>query len=161
MFLKTILLVTLFLKPIIATENKQLEITGKVIKIVDGDTFDILTKSNITLRIRMNGIDAPERGQDYYKICKQGLASLIFKKNVTITTFGYDKYKRTIADVTCNNKLVNLQMVENGWAWHYVKYSANTDLATAAKNAKQKKLGLWNMENAVAPWEFRKKNKKI
>jgi micrococcal nuclease len=161
LFLKTILLFTLFFKPIIPTEIRQLEITGKVIKIVDGDTFDILTKSNITLRIRMNGIDAPERGQEYYKICKQGLASLIFKKNVTITTFGWDKYKRTIANIYLDKKLINLTMVEKGWAWHFVKYSASDALAKAQSNAKLKKLGLWQMQNAVAPWEFRKKIKTI
>ncbi|HEY9342884.1 MAG TPA: thermonuclease family protein [Hanamia sp.] len=133
--------------------------TGKVIKIVDGDTFDVLTNNNLTIRIRMNGIDCPERRQDYYQVCKDALAQFIFGKNVQLTTHGKDRYHRTIADVFYKNENINVSMIENGFAWHYKKYSSDEKMAKAEQNARIKKIGLWKMKEAIAPWDFRKLNK--
>ncbi len=83
--MKTILLYSLMLLGCSTkndTTNKDNTRIGKVIKIVDGDTFDVLVENNAIVRIRMNGIDCPERKQDYYQVCKDALASYIFGKNV-------------------------------------------------------------------------------
>jgi micrococcal nuclease len=133
----------------------QQTIHGKVIKIIDGDTFDLLLENFTTIRVRMNGIDCPEKKQPYFKNAKQALAKYIFGKNVLITFKTKDKYKRTLADVSYNNENINLKMVANGFAWHYKKYSSNTELAKAEINARIKKLGLWSLPFPIAPWDFR------
>lgn len=131
--------------------------TGTVIKIIDGDTFDLLTKNKNTIRVRMNGIDCPERKQDFYKVAKDALAEYIFKKDVRLAITSRDRNKRTIAVVYCNEENINLAMIRNGYAWHYKKYSADTSFAKAERRARMEKKGLWKMNKPVPPWEFRKK----
>lgn len=159
--LKIFIPFTFFLISCISQEGKQLksdnQISGTVIKIVDGDTFDILTQQNQTIRIRMNGIDCPEKKQDYYSVAKTKLGDYIFNKVVEIITFGKDRYKRTIANVFVDNKNINVAMVRNGYAWHYKKYSTDPILAEAEKEARLSKRGLWAKSNPIPPWEFRHK----
>jgi len=130
---------------------------GKVVKIVDGDTFDMLTKEKKNLRIRMNGIDCPERKQDFYQSAKNALANYIFNKEVRILITGYDRNKRAIAMVYQNGENVNLAMIRNGYAWHFKKYSTDTSFANAEQQARLAKRGLWQMDHPIAPWDFRKK----
>lgn len=134
-------------------------LTGKVIKIVDGDTFDMLTDNQTTIRIRMNGIDCPERKQDYYQVCKDALGEYIFGKDVSIIMHGTDRYKRTIALVYIGNEDINLKMITNGYAWHYKKYSSDINMANAESGARSRKVGLWAMKYPVAPWDFRMQKK--
>ena len=136
------------------------KLTGKVIHIVDGDTFDLLTEDTVKIRIRLNGIDCPERKQDYYQVCKDALSTYIFGKDVTLITHGKDRWKRVIADVYMNKEYINLKMVENGFAWHFKKYSKDINLAKAEENARKKKAGIWKMKNPEAPWNYRKPVKK-
>lgn len=143
----------------ITIENKY-DLNGKVVKIVDGDTFDLLTESNTTVRIRLNGIDCPERKQDYYQVCKDALAAYIFGKEVQLITRGKDRYTRTIADVFYKNKNINLDMIRNGFGWHYKKYSSDPVMAKAEQKARKAKIGLWQMKNPVAPWDYRKYKRK-
>ena len=133
------------------------ELNGTVVKIVDGDTFDLLTNENSTIRIRMNGIDCPERKQDYYKVAKDALGSFIFKKEIQLVTFGRDRNKRVIADVFLNGENINLAMIRDGYAWHYKKYSSDLTYANAEKEARAAKKGLWQMPDPIAPWDFRHK----
>jgi micrococcal nuclease len=138
------------------TLSNRIEQSGKAIKIVDGDTFDLLTEEKKTLRIRMNGIDCPERKQDYYQAAKNALSNYIFNKEMSLVTNGHDRNKRVIATIFCNGENINLAMIRSGYAWHYKKYSADTSFAEAEKQARLNKKGLWSMNNPVAPWEFRK-----
>ena len=135
-------------------------VSGKVIKIVDGDTFDMLTDNKTTIRIRMNGIDCPERRQDYYQVCNDALGNYIFGKQVQLITHGTDRYKRTIADVYIDNDCVNLKMITNGYAWHFKKYSKDATMAMAEVEARNNKLGLWQSLNPVAPWDYRSGERK-
>ena len=135
------------------------KLTGKVIHIVDGDTFDLLTKDTVKIRIRLNGIDCPERKQAYYQVCKDALARYISGKKVTLITHGRDRFKRVIADVYEKKNYINLDMVKNGYAWHYKKYSTDRNLAQAEESAKKKKLGIWNMTHPQAPWNYRTPSK--
>ena len=159
--MKWILFICLFFFNCAEAQNKLLvkssEQAGTVVKIIDGDTFDLLTKEKNTIRIRMNGIDCPERKQDFYKVSKDALAAYIFKKEVKLINTGRDRNKRTIAIVFCNEENINLAMIRNGYAWHYKKYSTDSSFAKAEKQARTAKKGLWQMDNPVAPWEFRKK----
>src|SRR6476469_5392188 len=82
---------------------------GKIIGIVDGDTFDILV-DGARIRVRMNGIDAPERKQDHYTQSKKTLADLSFGKQAIIVEHGHDRYRRLIADLFVDNQNINYRM---------------------------------------------------
>jgi endonuclease YncB( thermonuclease family) len=138
----------------------QKELDGKVIKIVDGDTFDLLTARNKTYRVRMNGIDSPERRQDFYKAAKDALANFIFHKTVRVQVSGHDRNDRTIGIAYLQNENINLAMVREGYAWHYRKYSRDTALAAAEMQARQLRNGFWQMKRPVPPWEYRSNKRK-
>jgi endonuclease YncB( thermonuclease family) len=136
------------------------EITGKVIGITDGDTIDILTAEKTKIRIRFNGIDAPESGQPFGRNAKQFLSDHIGGKVVRVVTHGEDRYERTIGDVYADDSLVNLEIVKAGLAWHYVKYAPDDKaLAAAEAEARAEKTGLWSDRRHVAPWDWRKLSK--
>lgn len=145
----------------IAKDSSRLKknLKGTVVRIIDGDTFDMLTKQNKVQRIRMNGIDCPERSQDYYTVAKNALEKYIFRQEVELKTFNKDRYGRTIANVYLNNNNINIAMVKNGYAWYYKLYSSDINLDLAEKEAKFKKVGLWRMPSPIAPWDFRKNKK--
>ncbi len=161
--MKTILLFFLLLFPFFSSTNAQTvphKITGKVVKIIDGDTFDLLTDDAAKIRVRLNGIDCPERKQAYYQVCKDALSQYIFGKNIILVTHGRDRWKRIIADVYVYDESINLKMVKNGYAWHFKKYSKDKNLAKAEVDARKEKIGLWKMKDQEAPWIYRKPAKK-
>src|SRR5262244_199908 len=96
---------------------------AKVVSVLDGDTIEVL-QNDRPERIRLNGIDCPEKGQPYGKKAKQAASELVFGKEVTLNTFGRDKYGRTIADVLLpDGTNVNHTLVKDGWCWWYRKYA--------------------------------------
>lgn len=131
---------------------------SSVIGVLDGDTIEVL-HDNRPERIRLSGIDCPEKGQAYGTKAKQATSALVFGKEVTLETHGTDKYGRTIADVSLPDGLnVNLELVRNGWCWWYQKYAPdNVILAELQRRARRSGLGLWADPNPVPPWEWRKK----
>lgn len=132
----------------------------KVIGIVDGDTIDVLSDEKVTLRVRLNGIDAPERAQPFSNNSRELLSELVFGRRVTITEVDEpDRYGRLIADVHAGEKWVSLELVRAGLAWHYKTYSDDKDLAAAENLARESKLGLWSDPRHVAPWDWRKLSK--
>ena len=138
----------------------QTRISGKVIKIVDGDTYDILLADNTTKRIRMAGIDAPERGMPFYKASKDYLGALCFGNMVKIEQAGTDRYGRTIAKTyIATGSELGLLMIEAGYAWHFKRYSSDVLLANAEIKARENQLGIWADETPVAPWDWRKDKK--
>lgn len=142
------------------------ELAGKVVSIADGDTITILTAEKKQVKIRFNGIDAPERGQPFGTNSKQFVSGLIGEKTVRVVTHGEDRYGRTIGDIYARPETqdgsnpevhFNFMMVANGYAWHYVRYAPdNKELAEAEKQARELKLGLWADASPVAPWDWRK-----
>ena len=131
------------------------EIIGKVIGISDGDTIKLIT-NNKQIKIRLFGIDAPERDQEFGTKSKEVLSSLIFKKEVKLITKSKDQYGRTLGTIFLEDTNINLEMVKTGYAWVYKKYNKDSEFINAETNAKEKKLGLWIDKNPIAPWLFRK-----
>ncbi len=127
---------------------------GTVVGVIDGDTFDMM-QGGKKIRVRMFGIDAPERRQDYYQKSKETLSSMIFHKKVRLQSKGRDRYRRELAEVYVGDKWINYEMVYAGMAWHFTRYSRDSRVAKAEQQARSAKRGLWSMK-AVAPWEFRK-----
>jgi endonuclease YncB( thermonuclease family) len=140
----------------------QKTLTGKVIGVTDGDTFKLLTQDSIQHQVRLANIDCPERKQAYYNNAKEFLSKAIFGKQVTIHILKKDRYRRLIAVVWYDDgtKNVNQELVVNGLAWHFVKYSKDPELQALEDTARKNKLGLWQDPHAIAPWEWRDNRKK-
>ena len=142
-------------------EDQIYALNGKVLRVVDGDTAEMLYNNELPLMIRFEHIDAPEvRGNQPYGIeAKQVLEELCLGQEVTlITRAEFDMGGRIIGEIINANGInVNQEMVKKGYAWHFKKYSKNTTYATLEKEASQHNLGLWRLESPMAPWDFRKR----
>ena len=130
--------------------------TVRVVSISDGDTFTAINKDNLQLKIRIFGIDAPEKKQAYGNKSKEFLSSLIFGKSISIDVQSKDRYGRYLAYVySPEGKDVSLLMIHEGMAWHFTKYDNNEVYEAAQMVAKKAKRGLWADPSPIAPWEFR------
>ena len=154
-FFLSILLVVL---PFICFAQK---FSVKVVGISDGDTFTCINRDNLQLKIRIYGIDAPEKKQAFGNKSKEYLSSLIFGKWITVDIHSSDSYGRYIAYVySPEGKDVSLLMLHEGMAWHFTKYDSNKVYSDAEGIARKAKRGLWSDPNPVAPWDFRAQNKR-
>jgi len=131
------------------------QIKGKVIKIKDGDTIVVLDNNNMQHTIRVADIDCPEKRQAFGKKAKWFVSDEIFGKIVFIKIKGIDRYKRTIGYVLYKNKNLSEELLKNGLAWHYKKYSKSKKLQDLENYAKKNKRGLWLDKNPIAPWNYR------
>lgn len=132
------------------------KITGEVVKVADGDTFTLKTYKNEQIKIRLYGIDAPEKGQDFGSKSRQFLKDLCHTKEVTVHDMGTDQYGRTLGIAFIGDLNINEEMVRNGLAWHYDYFADDPRLAALEKEARKKKLNIWSMKNPVSPYEYRK-----
>jgi micrococcal nuclease len=131
---------------------------GRVVSIIDGDTFIVLLNNNQQEKIRLHGIDCPEKNQDFGQAAKKKLSELIFSQKVLVKRTDKDRYGRTIAVVYDDkNNCVNEEMIRTGYAWHYLKYDNNKAWAQLETEARLAKRGLWFQPNAIPPWKWRNK----
>jgi endonuclease YncB( thermonuclease family) len=128
---------------------------AKVVAIADGDTCTVLTSENTQIKIRLAGIDTPEKSQAFGTRAKQALSDKIFGQMVEVKEQNKDRYGRTVADLYLNARWINLELVAEGWAWHYKAYSKDQRLADVERAARLAKLGLWTDTAPVPPWDFR------
>jgi len=137
-------------------------LTGKVVGIADGDTITILDQSNNQHKIRLAGIDAPEKKQPFGNNSKKMLSDLVFGKTVNVEWDKRDRYGRLVGKVIIDGVNANLEQIKYGLAWFYRKYQNELTLEDrlaylhAEEIAKENKLGLWVYPIPEAPWEFRK-----
>lgn len=131
--------------------------TGKVVRIADGDTFTWLNENNEQVKVRLHGIDAPERAQDFGQVARQKLSDLVFGQPVRIEVMDTDRYGRTVAIVyTQDGICVNEELLREGLAWHYKQYDDNKEWEAIQQKAKKEKKGLWQQRKPIAPWDWRK-----
>jgi micrococcal nuclease len=132
------------------------EFSGRVVGVMDGDTITVLVGRE-QRRVRLAGVDAPEKGQAFGQRSKQALSQMIFGREVTVVSTGRDRYERTLGIVRLmDGGSVNERLVENGWAWHYTRYSSDRRLSDLESRARASRRGLWAEPRPVAPWDFRK-----
>jgi endonuclease YncB( thermonuclease family) len=130
----------------------------RVIGIKDGDTVVLLTAAKTEITVRLSEIDAPEKKQAFGTVSRTFLSDLIFGKEVSLEKMGTDRYGRTLGFIFLRNGTnVNVEMVKNGMAWQYEKYSKSSVLKKAQASAQSNKAGLWRDPYQVAPWEFRRR----
>ena len=135
------------------------ELRGKVVSIADGDTCTILDAEKQQHKIRLDGIDAPEKGQAFGTKSREALGRKVHEREVIITWTKRDRYQRILGRVDCGACWINREMVSEGWAWRYVQYSKDPELIKAETEARESKRGLWADKSPVPPWEWRKSEK--
>lgn len=135
-------------------------LTGKVVSVTDGDTIKVLVKNNTLYKIRLNGIDAPERSQAFGKKSKVNLSKLVSGEIVDVHYKKKDRYGRILGTIYVDNHDVNLRQIEDGYAWVYRRYCKRSDYYKAEEYARNRKLGLWYDKYPIPPWEYRKRRYK-
>ena len=133
-------------------------ITGKVVSIADGDTITILSGKS-QHKIRLYGIDTPEKGQPYGNNAKKHTSKLVAGKTVDVEAYDTDRYGRTVGVVFADGVNVNQSLIGAGLAWQYQKYCKASfcgDWLRLEKKAKSSGVGLWADNDPVPPWDWRK-----
>jgi len=143
--------------PTSATTPIDAALKGQAVNITDGDTFTLRYSSLEEERVRLHGIDAPERNQPHGPAAGAELARLIEGREVRVELVDRDNYGRLVARVWIGDLDINLALVEAGHAWWYEYYAQDRrDLELAEEAARRAQLGLWAQRNPVPPWEWRR-----
>lgn len=131
------------------------QIQGKVIRVLDGDTLEVL-KDRTPVRVRLLNIDAPEKKQPFGRWSGEQLKALIASQPVTVTYEHKDRYGRVLGRVvTADGTEANRYMVQMGAAWVYERYNTDHALPAMQKVAHESRRGLWAESHPVPPWEWR------
>ena len=130
---------------------------GRVVRVLDGDTIDVLVPEKTIVRVRLAGIDAPERGQPFGRKATQAVRDMAAGKTVRIASQSKDRYGRTIGEAFLpDGRSLNRELVRLGLAWQYRQYSDDQELANLEAEARKATRGLWSDQNSVPPWEWRR-----
>lgn len=138
---------------------------GRVVGVMDGDTVKVLDATNTQWKIRLVGIDAPEKKQAFGNKSKEHLSDLVYNKQVTIEYSKTDRYDRTLGKILIDGIDANLEQIKAGLAWHYKQYAKEQTpddqslYSSAEVQARSAKQGLWVNANPTPPWEFRHSKK--
>ena len=138
---------------------------GKVVHVADGDTITVLDATNTQHKIRLQGIDAPEKAQAFGQKSKQSLHQLVHSKQVRVEFQKKDKYGRAVGKVVYNGTDVCLEQIKLGMAWHYKQYASEQSkedqelYAQAELTARTRAFGLWKDNQPSPPWEYRGQQK--
>jgi endonuclease YncB( thermonuclease family) len=138
------------------------EIKGQVVGVSDGDTITVLDNNKTQHKIRLVGIDSPEKTQPFGQAAKKSLSDLIIYKQVTIIWNKRDRYQRVLGKVIMEEQDICLEQVKRGMAWHYKQYQQDQPpddqlkYSQAEKDAREKRIGLWSDDSPVEPSKFRR-----
>ena len=137
-------------------------IVGEVFSVADGDTITVISEG-VKHKIRLVGIDAPEKKQAYGEESKQSLHDLVYEQMVSIVYNKHDRYKRILGKVIFGGKDINLEQIRRGLAWHYKRYQKEQEYEDRSLYAQEEylaqkdRVGLWSDNNPTPPWDFRKR----
>ena len=139
----------------------EFDLSGRVVKIMDGDSLSMLDQANRQHTIRLYGIDTPEWDQPHGNNAKKALARLVDGRNIGVVTVNEDTFGRTVGTVFVANTNVNLAMVESGNAWWFARYAPyERHLAAAEEQAREQRIGLWSGKNPIPPWQWRREQRR-
>lgn len=138
------------------------ELDGTIVSVADGDTVTLLDASKTQHRIRLDGIDAPERTQPHGQRARQSLAALAHGRAARADCPKVDRYGRAVCRVIVDGVDVGLEQIRRGYAWHYVKYAHEQRAADreryarAESDARSANAGLWSFSDPIPPWDYRR-----
>lgn len=142
---------------------------ARVVKVADGDTLEVVREpgpdgagGGERLRIRLFGIDAPERGQPWSRRAQSALAERTLRKQVRINAVETDRYGRTVGEVYADDVCVGCELVREGHVWVYRRFTHDPVLLALEAEARAARRGLWALPEAerVPPWEWRQRQRK-
>lgn len=137
-------------------------LVGEVVGLADGDTVTVLDARKTQHKIRLAGIDAPEKGMPWGQKSKEALSDRVYRRTVTVEWHKQDRYGRLIGKILVDGQDANLAQVADGMAWHYKEYAqeqAPDDRARYAQaelDARSARHGLWAESDPIPPWAWRK-----
>lgn len=137
-------------------------LNGRIVGISDGDTLTLLDEGNRQHKIRLSGMDAPERRQPFGERARSSLARLAFDRQVIADCPVQDRYGRAVCVVSVDGQDVGLMQITSGLAWWYRQYArtqtpqARVNYEAAEYEARSRSLGLWAEPNPIPPWEWRR-----
>lgn len=140
-------------------------VNGKVIRVADGDTITVLDAQHEQIKVRLAGIDAPEKSQAFGSVSKKSLSDMVYGKIVTVVYTENDRYGRVIGKILIDDTDINLEQLKKGYAWHYKQYqksqspSDRENYNLAQEYAQSYQLGLWADKSPTPPWNFRKESR--
>lgn len=149
-----------------AHADSEQQIPGKIVGVTDGDTVTLLDSANVQYKIRLAGIDSPEKDQPFGMACKGRLSELVFNKIVLVVASKQDRYGRLVGKIIVNGVDANLEQIKSGCGWHYKQYQNEQysedriNYGDAEIEARVNKVGLWADSNPVPPWEWRGNRKR-
>ena len=133
--------------------------TAQVVRVSDGDTLVVKTPGGLHIKVRLYGIDAPEKGQGHYLEAKKALHDLLYYRTVRIEQQDKDQYERVVARVFVGEQAVDTEIVATGQAWFYPQFchiTACQELQELEAKAKEQGVGLWQQPNPMPPWQWRR-----
>jgi micrococcal nuclease len=136
------------------------DFSGRVVGVTDGDTIKVLHNGKAE-RIRLHGIDCPEKGQPFGTKAKEFTSALVFGKTVTVHVTDMDRYGRTVADVILpDGRVLNRELVAAGLAWWYRRYAPHDRILERLEaKARAARKGLWVDPKPIPPWCWRNRQK--
>ena len=149
----TAVLFTAFL--CIGNASADTSFRGDVVRILDGDTVEVLDAAKQTHRVRLANIDAPERRQAFGEVARQALATMAYRQKIEVIDKGGDQYGRRIGVLMLNGRDLNAAMIGQGLAWVYARYNSDPSLPALEQKARAARIGLWADQNPIPPWQFR------
>lgn len=138
-------------------------IHGRVVGVSDGDTVTVIDANKTQYKIRLAGIDAPEKAQAYGQKSKESLSDLVFGKQVDVEWSKQDRYGRTVGKIVLGGVDINLEQIKRGMAWHYKQYQNEQSqedrdaYAQYQSQAQERRVGLWRDPAPIEPAVFRQK----
>lgn len=142
----------------VTTAAEPRELTGRVTRVIDGDTLELSAPDNTRTMIRLAQIDAPEKSQPYGERATAALAALTLGKLARVEVVDLDRYGRTVGEVYADDLHVNKEMVRQGHAWAYTRYVDSLAIIDLEDEARQHQRGLWRLSltERDPPWEWRR-----
>lgn len=137
-------------------------ITGQVVAVADGDSLTILDARSRAHKIRLAGIDAPERRQPFGDEAKRSLSGLAFSRQAAVDVRKRDRYGRALGAVVVEGSDVNAEQIRRGMAWHFKRYESEQSASDRARyaqaeaDARRERRGLWAHTSPVPPWDWRR-----
>lgn len=134
---------------------------ARVDSVADGDSLTVVSESGQRLRIRLSGIDAPEFSQEHGEVAREQLRQLLGQQLLSVEPLKTDPFGRLVARVSLEGEDVSLWMVQHGHAWHFTRYEQDQTATErqryriAQSRAQTLRLGLWQANDPVAPWDYR------
>ena len=156
--MKRFIFTLLILASIVSVEVRAESFKGRVVGVSDGDTISVMNEDRAE-KIRLNGIDCPEKKQDFGTRAKQFTSSQVFGKTVEVYYDKRHRYGRILGNVIVDGKDLSHELLKVGMAWHYRQYSKSAELQSLEDEARASRIGLWSDKNPTPPWLFRKKRK--